>query len=206
MSDTPLLDQVLAMRQRGEVRCDLHKAAQAGQAMGKLQQELWAPLAKSLGTQMAAEIATPSGMKWWAPLAKPLAALGVSAGLFGASRIYQSAQAAGVETEVVKRFKDEFLLGGRRSEEDWAGSGIELKVRKAYRDLKQIAPDVAAKAPAALGAVRPVALRESPNFSSEEVRTLAEAQQKMRDTQPAGGTALRAVETIFKMTPDMPGV
>ena len=191
MSDTPLLDRA---RHVGSLR----KSAQASSAM-------LAPLMKSLSAQMAAELTAPVGVNWMSHLAKPLVALGISAGLFGAGEVYQSARSAGVESEVVKRFKDEFMLGGRRDESDWKSSNIESKVRGVYRDLKAIAPDVAALTPAALGAVRPVALRESPNFSSEEIRSLAEAQGKLRDVKPMGSHALRTVESIFKMTPDIAG-
>jgi hypothetical protein len=200
MSD--LFDEVVAMRQRGEVRCDLHKAAQAGLASGQISSALWGPVAQALGKQMAGELVAPSSMRWWSPIMRPLAAVGLTAGAYGASRAYAAAQTAGVEDEVVKRFKMDFVAGGRRNEDDWSASGQEQKVRTAYRDLKALAPDMAAILPVAVSTVRKAMLRDVPEFSMDEVKSITDAQKASRDTHPLGTHALKAVETLFKILPE----
>jgi hypothetical protein len=152
--------------------------------------------------ELRAKARGPNWLQYLAPLLQPLGAVTTGLGLFGGAKIVESWGKGGVEDEVVKRYQSEFLSTGR-SADQWAQSGYENRVRALFRDLHQIAPDLASKAPAALSAIRPVAQRpHMPNFTEAEVKDLVQTQQSMRAMKPSGAAAVENVTTLFRLTPD----
>jgi hypothetical protein len=189
MSD--LLDEVIAARRAGTVRTDLRKAAAVGE-------QVFDKIATS-PLDYVTEAEKIFGKKTRGFAVKPLLALGLASGFLTLSGLAGRRRTAGVEDDVVDRFKTEYIMGGRRTDEEWASSGLNDRVRSLYRDLSGIAPDVAANPTASLAAIRTVVQRPVSNFTEQEVKALIDTQKSLRDQKPLGGAMLAAVAPLFKL-------
>lgn len=203
-----LLHEVDELRKVGAVRADLRQAAtHAVIAMEKAAEDPLQGILGSLGKDVSKRVTAPIGLPGLAAFQRPLMALAVSAGLMAGGKAWQAMRISGVEDEVVRRARDEYLAAGPpRTQETYEQTGVEARVHKLYRDLASIAPDIAQNAAAATAAIRLVLMRpHQPNFTDTEIANFMLAQKARRDLEPVGGKHLTAVSTIFKMVPEMTG-
>lgn len=188
-----LIEDVIALRRSGAIKVNLQKAAADGLPW-------WSQIEQAATKDVVKTVQTgPRNLP--ALLWKPLLGLALGAGYVGATKLWEEGRSVGVEDEVVRRYRDEYFMGGRRTQEEWDASGLEQKVRSLYRDVLNMAPDLGASAPAATAIIRPVAARPGAGFTDVEVKNIMDAQKASRETRPLGSRHLESVNTIFRMLP-----